>query len=356
MNDVDKEKFEPLFWDRDKNTSFLSVVVNGSEYKLGDGGRFKVYLRGTAEKPVLAFESSFLSVTEEFSFIRTASSGVTNGIRIDIKLENWGDQAVDVGSRLLVDTFLGEKTNPNFRTDLRPIEVETIIDHTTQDQWWISRNDKYGIMGSIFVEGIDPPDFLFYANWKRLYGANFKPEYVQGRNFNDMPFSVRDSAVAYYLEVKPLERWQTRKFTVLLAAEDQYGFNVKKDKYSVLNETIINNYEFEKEKPAPEVVRKSEPTGDFVIDVYPKNSNTAPLVTNSNTSIIGNSTSPRTPKGSLLLPIGPIKVDLMVLRELMYKVDEHILYGTPISEEELRGMEMSITRIKSRYGGIFSPY
>jgi hypothetical protein len=371
MTDVDAKVYEPLFWDRDKKTSFLAVSVNGTEYRLGDASQFKMYLRGTQTRPVLAFESQFLSVTEEFSFIRTASSGISNGIRIDIKIENWGDRKQDVGARFLVDTFLSEKTDPNFRTDARPIGSETIVDRTTQDQWWISTNDKYGLMGSIFVDGIDAPEFIHFANWKRLSSANFKMEYIPGRNFNSLPFSIRDSSVCYYLDIRPVERWQSRRFTVLLAADDQYGFDVKKNTGSVLYEYPPEARIETVETPSAERPPASagiisgpilpgqaapRPPVDTVpqTNVIPQLSNTAqataaPLPAAEPARTQGS-------RGNILLPIGPIRVDLMTLRELIYKVDEHIYYGSTLTEEELRGMEMTIGKLRSRYGGIFRSY
>ncbi|MDR2467456.1 MAG: hypothetical protein LBD22_00665 [Spirochaetaceae bacterium] len=335
MTNVDKKIYEPLFWDRDKKTSFLGLYLNGSEYRLGESGRFRMYHRGTATKPSLVFEAPLLQVIVEFSFIRTASSGVSNGIRIDIKLENWGEKTVEAGARLLVDSYLGEANHPNFRTDLRPIESELVIDQSSRDQWWLSRNNKYGLMGSVFVEGIDPPSYIHFANWKRLYSTSFKPEYVPTRNFNEMPFSIRDSAVCYYLDAAPLEKWQSRTFTVLLAADDKFGFDIKKVRPLIVERII-------EEKPVRDDDRReSAPPGGGGMQQQQQ-------------QMGGGGSAVR--RGTILLPIGPIRVDLMTLRELIYKVDEYIYFGTAISEEELRGMEMTITRLKSRYGGILYPY
>lgn len=370
MTDVDRRVYEPLIWDRDKKTSFFSVSLDGTEYRMGSSSRFKMYLRGTEIKPALVFESPMIAITQEFSFIRTASSGVSNGIRIDIKIENWGEKTVNVGARLLVDSFLGESANPNFRTDLRPIESELMIDASSRDQWWVSRNNKYGLMGSVFVEGIDPPTALHFANWKRLYDAPFKAEYVPTRNFNSMPFSIRDSAVCYYLDVMPLERWQTRNFTVLLAADDKYGFDVKKFTTAII-EKIVNGH-----VESIEVVPERNNTNQIAINAPAAGGGNSAVGTqqqaqNPDSPFVltpyGRAVTPVTPVaplgppaggrgGAIMLPIGPIRVDLMTLRELIYKVDEYIYFGTAISEEELRGMEMAITRLKSRYGGIISPY
>ncbi|MDR0527193.1 MAG: hypothetical protein LBG79_05205 [Spirochaetaceae bacterium] len=353
MTDVDKKIFEPLFWDRDKKTSFIGVMLNKTEYRMGETMRFRVYLRGTDFRPALVFESPSVQITAEFSFIRTASSGVSNGIRIDMKMENWGEKTIDIGMRLVIDTNLGESSKPDFHTNLRPIESELMIDQTDRDQWWLSRNSKYGLMGSVFVDGTDPPSAIHFANWKRIYSANFKPEYVPTRNFNEMPFSIRDSAVCYYLDSRPLEKWESRKWTVLLAAEDKYGFDVKKAE-PVIRERIIeervvtggvrgeDRFITPQAKDAvktPEEKAKEEKIKDEILKEAAKET-----------------LKEKTKTDSILLPIGPVRVDIMTLRELIYKVDEYIYFGTAISEEELRGMEMTLIRLESRYGGLLSPY
>ncbi|MDR2842015.1 MAG: hypothetical protein LBV52_02315, partial [Spirochaetaceae bacterium] len=53
------------------------------------------------------------------------------------------------------------------------------------------------------------------------------------------------------------------------------------------------------------------------------------------------------------VPAGTVRIDIQTLREMIYKVDEHIYSGNPISEEELKAMEALITKLKLHYG-VFS--
>ena len=343
MTNVEKKVYEPLFWDKDTSTSYLSVFIDGKIYELGKSVSFKTSLRGTETKPKFVFESKDISVTAEFSFIRTASSGVSNGVRIDYTVENWGDKPQNVGLSSLIDTFLGEKNAPAFRTDLRPIETELVIDRTTSDQWWLSRNNKYGLMGSIFISGLESPDFIYFGNWKRLKDSRWKPEYVAGRNFNSLPFSVKDSAVSYYMDVGRLERWQKRQMTVLLAAEDIYGFD-----YNKMNQSFVqadrpakDEYVYAPNPPAYPSVQAVPPVAGAV-------NQSGPVVVAQNSDV-----QPRKISRDVVLPMGPIRIDIQTLRELVAKVDEYIYLETPVSEEELRAMEGVLQRIKLRYGSMY---
>jgi hypothetical protein len=372
MTDVDKKTWEPLFWDKDKRTSFLSVFIDGKEYKLGENSTFKRMIRGTENKPVLAFESEFFSVAEEFSFIRTASSGVSNGIRIDVTLENWNAKPLNIGLRLLIDSYLGEKTDPNFRTDLRSVGDELIIDRTTLDQYWLSRNDKFGLMGSIFVDGVESPDFIQFANWKRMNDSRFKVEYVQGRNFTSLPFSIHDSAVCYFLNVMPMERWGQRRMTVLLAAEDPYGFDNNKLKYEGAFERFVH----EERRAETAAAGNAAPAGNDT----PIGPNVTQIAANpSINSAVAVSTPPVSSAPTLVpapapvpvpapaesakrkknmpaAPIGSMRIDLNTLRELVYRVDQYIYSGNMPSEEELKAMELTLSLLKARYGAVFNTF
>jgi hypothetical protein len=361
MTDVERRIYEPLFLEKDKRTSFLSAYINSKEYKMGNNSEFKMVIRGEKTRPSLVFESRFMSITEEFSFIRTASSGVSNGVRIDVRVESWSPETMNVGVRLLVDTFLGEKYIPPFRTDLRTIGSETIIDKTSPDQYWISRNDTYGLMGSIFVEGTEVPDFVQFASWKRMNASKFKIDYVQGRSFNSTPFSVKDSAVCYFLDVKPMERWGRRMMTVLLAAEDSYGFDGDK----TLERPDQREY------PQPIIVAGGGANVPYGVPTSQLQASGAAYVNATTPGIVPIQTTQTTQtvqpvqtveaaetakRRNPLLPLGAMRVDIMTLRELIYKVDEYIYSGIMPSEEELRGMEATIAKLKARYGSVFNTF
>jgi hypothetical protein len=361
MTDVETRQYEPLLWSKDKRTTFLSAYINGKEYKMGNNSEFKMIIRGEKNKPSLVFESAFFSIVQDFSFIRTASSGVSNGVRIDVRLESWSPRMMEVGARLLVDTFLGEKSVPSFRTDRRPISSETLIDKTSPDQYWVSRNDRYGLMGSIFVEGTEAPDFLQIANWRRMNAARFKVNYVQGRSFNATPFSVKDSAVCYFLDIKPMNRWDRRMMTVLLAAEDSYGFGgeepeERESPQHIFVDNVVIQTINDPPPPAPPVI-VAGPSGGGSSSSAAASSSGGGAPAPAAPPIIITQPPPEPQKNRrMLLPLGAMRVDVMTLRELMYKVDEFIYSGNMPSEEELKGMEATIARLKARYGSVFNTF
>jgi hypothetical protein len=294
--------YEAFFVDQDPRTSFLSVMVNDRSYKLGETSVFRTRIGGTRQNPAIIFESSFLSVIQEFSFVRTPGSQASNGVRITLRLENRGSQQASVGIRLLLDTNLGEDTQSHFIIDSRPVNSETYIERGGSERQWISRNNHISLMGSI-ASGEEGADAIHFANWKRLSDVSWKLTYSAGRNFNYPPYSVGDSAVCYYFNPLPLARGETRDYFLYLSSEDEQGFVFQN---TALGENISR---FLAESiPLPDAVSLTNPPVDDTVR----------------------------------------QSDINLLRELIARIDEYIASGS-VTDEELAAIETVISRLKIRY-------
>jgi hypothetical protein len=296
MTDIAREEYVPFFADRDPRTSFFAVQVNDRNYRLGDSSAFKTSLGGSGTKPFLAFESPALRITEEFSFVKTSGSNLTNGVKITITITNKGRQQIQAGLRFLVDTSLGED-GVHFSTDKREIRSEDVIGADSEDAFWVSGNSRLSLMGSVSGGGITTPDLIHFANWKRLNDVSWKIPFYQGRNFNLLPYSIGDSAVCYYYESAAVNAGEARIITLVLASKDENGFS-----------------------------------GNFAEEP------------DEMSRLVGISAGKETPSNST------VQEDLVILRDLASKLDEYIGSDAPVSEEELAAIELVISRLKAKYG------
>ena len=231
LTDPELERYEPFFTHQDPRTSFLAVYHNDRIFRLGESLRFRIIHELQNGNPVISFDSQFLNIRKEFSFIKTADSPEYNGIKIIIKIENTSATQASVGLRMLIDTNLGEgRGSVPFFVGKQAITGETIIEGNSGEELWFSRSDRLSLMGSISVPvneiGKDP-DFLHFANWKRLNDAPWKAAYIHGRNFHMPPYSIGDSAVCYYYEPEVIQPGETIIYSVFLAEESPYGFGEK---------------------------------------------------------------------------------------------------------------------------------
>ncbi|MDR0448811.1 MAG: hypothetical protein LBH07_09105 [Treponema sp.] len=295
---VDGKPYEPLFTDRDPRSSFLSLMVNNQSYRLGESSFFKTTLGGTLSAPVFMYESSLLTVTNSFSFIKTGSSLLSNGVMLTITITNRTDRDVAAGIRLLIDTNSDENDVLHFMTDQREINAEETIEQDSIDRYWTSKTGY--LVLKVSLDGHTRPDLVHFANWKRLNDASWKIPYIQGRNFSLPPYSVNDSAVCHYYDpvlIPPLGG--SRIITVVLSGE------IEQD---------------------PDSVEISSDSTSGITGLHGAAGGYGPA---------GRS--------------GSIQSDLVILHNLQIQLDEFASSNIAVSEEELAAMKLLISRIKLKY-------
>jgi hypothetical protein len=235
LSDPQTVHYEPLFNADEPLSSFLSVNVDGKVYRLGGSRKFTTKIDRYNGDPALVFESPFAKVIQIFTPVKTSSSTAANGVMITIKIQNNSFQKSSVGVRMLLDTNLGEgRKGVPFLTNTQVVSSEILLEGNSDEKFWISRGSKASLMGSIVNPEDDDgnlpfgkgPDIVHIANWKRLNDAAWKLRYSQGRSFNNMPYSVGDSAVCYYFGPEIIDRDKILTYTVFLTTEDMAWYKI----------------------------------------------------------------------------------------------------------------------------------
>jgi len=216
--------YEPLFNAEEPLATFLSINIDGNVYRLGNTKQFKTKIDRLNGDPALVFESTFARVTQLFTPIKTSGSDAVNGVMITIRVQNISSVKSAIGVRMLLDTNLGEgRRRVPFLTNTQIVTSETILDGNSNELFWISRGGRISLMGSVVnpVDGMGKgPDLVHIANWKRLNDAKWKLPLSKGRSFNNLPYSINDSAVCYYFGPEILDRDKILTYTVFLTTED----------------------------------------------------------------------------------------------------------------------------------------
>jgi hypothetical protein len=328
LSDPAQRKYEALFMDQDPRTSVLTLSLDSKTYRLGESGEFNIREGGTARQPALIFESATLAVTQEFSFIRTGGSQAANGIKISYHIENKGRRRVQAGLRLLLDTKLGESGMTPFITDNRMIQEEIVFEAASGlDGYWISgTTEGPALMGSLATAVDRVPDSVHIANWKRLNDVPWALEFVQGRKFNNPPYSIRDSAVAYYYEPVRINAGEGASFYLLLAARDTKGF-VAFSPSEGLPVSLV-----EEEPFAP------PPVETVVLPVAPT---PLPAIT---PALVPEISPPPNVNPAI------IRSDYNALQDIIDRVEDYLDFGgTAMSDDEISSIEQDLARIRSRY-------
>jgi hypothetical protein len=221
--------YVPLLAAQDPRTTTLSIVVGNRVYRMGESSDFAQSAEKTATGARFVWKSTFLEVTETFTFISSATSSLSNGMRIDVGLRNLSEQEITVGVRYLLDTYLGESSFVHFRTDsLTQLTHELTLTPTDKAAYWVSPlagdADDFGLQVMATGQGITTPDKIVFANWKRLSDASWSYDTSTVRNFSQLPYSVNDSAVSIYYEPRAVPRSGQATITLALGLFTKEGF------------------------------------------------------------------------------------------------------------------------------------
>ena len=232
LSDARRMHYEQLFNSRNLPGSYTSISVDGKVFRLGDS-HFPAVLEWLNGNPVLKFEYHGIIVTQVFSLVRTDSSAVNNGVMITYTIYNFMNQDSSVGLTVLIDTTLGEEKNKtpfiihsdDSSGETRSVTTETLIEGETGSRYWVSRGSNAALIGSI-IDPLDSeakaPDFIHFANWKRLHNSKGRLNYSQGRALGS------DSAVSYIYEPVLIESGNVISYRIFLTTDDaDWGISVE---------------------------------------------------------------------------------------------------------------------------------
>ncbi len=222
--------YVPLLASQDPRTTSLSIVVGNKIYRMGENSEFSQKTEKVPGGARFTWKSSFIQVTETFTFIAAADSGVSTGVRVDLSLKNLSEKEITAGARYLFDTYLGEANGPHFRTStLSQLSKELTLTAADKAAWWESPlagdPDGFGFQVMMSGPGLTVPDRVVFANWKRLSDSTWDFDTSAARSFSLLPYSVNDSAAAQYYGPRRIPRSGEATFTLAIGLFSQAGYS-----------------------------------------------------------------------------------------------------------------------------------
>ncbi len=222
-------EWTPLFYSQDPRTTVLELLVGNDLYRLGDSSRFRQNVTKTPNGGgQITFTSQKVSVTETFSFAKSANASQADGVRVSLRFTNLSSGSLSVGARYIVDTYLGEQSRIEFVTPTDgSMTNETAFSGSQVPAYWVSPKDKQKSVALEAVlrgSGVTTPNKVIFANWKRLNESNWDYTVDTTRNFNMLPYSINDSAVAMYYDPGQLAAGASRTIELLIGQYSQSGW------------------------------------------------------------------------------------------------------------------------------------
>jgi hypothetical protein len=293
LQDVAKDIYVPFLFERDPRTSSLNLFVDDRMYRLGESSEFRTSARKTDDGAEFVFKSSACQVTQSFSFTKSQGAALTDGVQMRITIENISERDMSVGLRIIMDSYLGEKSGTHFSTDSRPkLTNETRLSSSSKEQWIASVNPDSSVGMKLFLQSGTRPDSVIVANWSRINSSPWNFAFDASRNFTLQPYSVNDSAIAVDYDAATIPRSKARLVE-------------------------INLYSLSADAPQGIAAQKTA----AVLDSVPIASNTQ---------------------------VTSVQADLLAIRDIIDQINKKISSGQDLTPEEKKAISDTIERLKSR--------
>ncbi len=192
-------EWKALLYPEDPRTSALDVREDNRVHRMGDSGRFRQFVLETEEEVGFIWTSGSLRVEQLFRFTRAPASDRADALQMTITVTNTGEQPLETAVRLLLDTYLGERSNVHFVTpSASGFTREARLDPGPAVPYVASVPDAesdYGLQVMLYGEGVTRAEAAVLANWRRLFNSSWQYDANDGRNYNRLPYSINDSAM-----------------------------------------------------------------------------------------------------------------------------------------------------------------
>jgi hypothetical protein len=215
-----------LYSAEDPTTSKIKIQLADRVITLGDDSQFVPVYEATAAGGKLTWTSKTLKVTQTFEFLTSAASSVADGVKETLTLTNLTEAtSLRPAVRVVLDSNLGEKKDHFKVATGETLNSETKLEGSLPD-WWVSPSavdEKAGFL-VMLGKGATVPSRVIFANWKRLDDTPWDFVVKTGRDFNQLPYSYNDSAVAQYYDAQELAPGANREIVLTFGSRTAITF------------------------------------------------------------------------------------------------------------------------------------
>ncbi|MBN2351159.1 MAG: hypothetical protein JXD23_01220 [Spirochaetales bacterium] len=326
-----------FFAKEDPRTTMLQILVDNDIYTMGDDASFRQTAEKTAGGARFVWSSALMRVTEEFTLLTQSDVPLSQGVKIVIKIDNVSEVDHRIGVRYLFDTFLGEKKGTHFVTSANnTFAREAALNVGRSDFYWISpyieSGSGEGVMSLAASQYATAPAEVVFANWKRLYEANWDYKSPGNLDFNFFPYSFNDSAVAQYYPIQELKKKTSREIVIVLGNAASY--DTSRAPLVAKN----NDLSSDKNKLLDGSDRPTLETGPEIAKTETQTKNVPALVRFT---------------GSITKPLTKTNFDFVYaeigrLDQFINAIDAKIQAGKPLTDEELKQYRSTLSDIETK--------
>ena len=204
-------------------SSYTTVVVNGKEYRFGEGESVSEPTYNYEAKTCTSVQKfGDVEITQTLSFADGMNTGHDDMLLVTYSAKNTGNEDALLGIRIMLDSQLDKDDKCVLKVDDALLDFEKEYKDSVPQQWSVmSENEEIIAYGKILTQ----PDSIEFADWSSLF--NKKWDYkVDGSE------DIDDSATALVWNNKVLSAGQTEEYSVYYGVKNKASENNNTDESS----------------------------------------------------------------------------------------------------------------------------
>ena len=193
--DTDNNKLM-LYGHPNPSTSYTTISIDGNRHIFGD--------EGLTIAPALDLENMLTSSTDTYEYINikqtlqlvpNVSTGRQDVVEIKYEITNNDIVSHNVGTRIMLDTMLGNNDSAPFRVPgLGNVTTQTELTGNSIPQYWQAFDDledtKVVSQGSLLRSSENKPDKVQFTNWSSVYNTSWEAQINAGSSNGDSAVTV----------------------------------------------------------------------------------------------------------------------------------------------------------------------
>lgn len=196
----------------DTGTSYTTVVINGNVNIYGNGGFTQSPEFNTSSGNNISVASyGNIVVKQILQIVQNNSTNRKDVVEIKYEIKNTGTSPATIGTRIMLDTMLGDNDHAPFRIpDIGAVTTQTEFTGNNIPQYWQAfdslTDPKVVAQGSFLRSSANKPDKVQFTNWGNVFSTAWNCPVNTGS-------ANGDSAVTVTWNEKVLAAGETRTYT-----------------------------------------------------------------------------------------------------------------------------------------------
>ncbi|MCR5723945.1 MAG: hypothetical protein K6G80_02515 [Treponema sp.] len=202
----------------DASSSYFSVLIDGTEYRLNHDSGISPEVRDLEESGQLAYMlENKMQVVIEFMPVASVPGASADMLRLTVYTTSLAPKTQTVAVKGLFDTILGENTDYHFHTfSGRHIDAEAQFLPKDEEKWLVSTNGKTSVQFLFAGKAGSAVEAVTVANRDELKRSRWIPLIKQDKGFNGV-MVYNNSALAVSWPEFELEPAKTKTVTMFIA-------------------------------------------------------------------------------------------------------------------------------------------